>query len=732
MRKRACPGVWELVGDTSAKHGRDLFSRMMDASCPPDVHAVEEELRRQYRAVVGFIYIGATIIFGFACLNVRQNNLVAGGAQIISVGVVLAMLLVNRRGYPKVAAHVCVAMTTFTIFIGMWMGGGISAAAIVFLPMVPAVGLLSVGQGGGRAGAIQAVLVVVLVATLEKLGFAPRHDPPDKLFVKRVAESIVVVVQIWLVCYLFFRLKSEALVLLSEKRDELASLFDSMRQGVLAFGADGKVTGQHSHKAKQIFGRDVLHGAHVAELLFSGRPDFDLGRQEFDLWLESVFAAGEGELKEMLALAPDHCVVNEGAPEEQHLRLEFRPVLEQGALVRIMLLVTDESEQVRLKREADRQKALGERAIERMRRLAASGAHAFLETLRSAESRLGEIAYALDAAEKALTMAQVDLMFRAAHTIKGDARLYDLDHLVAAAERFEELLQQLRKDAVDRVLRMTPEALEAAKGLLTEASEAIVVARDKLVEASPIGAAILDQVSVRESDLRALRQQVMRLHMTLGEDASRLSEATSRLLARPFGASAAGLVDAVERWSLQQGKLASVQLVGKEIAVSPELHEVLPAVLGHLARNAVAHGIEPPEARAGQAKAERGTLTIACTHSDEGLVITVVDDGAGVASEQLARRATELGVIWDRERPFDLMFVDGLSTSSSVDALSGRGVGMSAVRSDLERVGYAIEAFSERGVGTRFTLRPARMRRHGTGEPENDGTRQPGRRSGSV
>jgi HPt (histidine-containing phosphotransfer) domain-containing protein len=704
---------------------------MVDRFCPPDVHVVEEELRRQYRAVVAFIYIGATIIFGFALLNVKHHNYLAGGVQMASVGVVLAMLLVNRAGHPKVSAHVCVAMTTLTIFIGMWMGGGMSAAAIVFLPMVPAVGLLSVGQGGGVAGVLQAVGVVALVATLEKLGFEPRHDPPDKLFVKRVAEAVVVVTQIWLVCYLFFRLKNEAFALLSGKRDELAGLFDSMRQGVLAFGADGRVTGQYSQQAKEIFRRDRLDGVQVAELLYRNRPSFDLGRQEFATWLESMFFAQGEELAELLELAPQRCIVAQDSEDEQHLRLEFRPLIAEQRLVRVMLLVSDETERVRLKREADRQKVAGERALERMRRLAAGGAHAFLEALRAAETRVGSIEQTLAGATSELSVSEIDLMFRAAHTIKGEARLYDLDALCALAERLEDLLAQLRTSAADGARTLAPQVLAEAKGLLGEARAAIVAARDKLVEASPIGGAILDQVTVSDTDLRALRQQVMRMHMTLGEDATRLSEVTSRLLSRPFGASVAGLVDAVDRWSVQQGKRAVLALVGREIAIPPELHEVLPGALGHLARNALVHGIEAPDDRLRVGKPERGNVTISCQSTRAGPVIVVADDGAGVDAAELERRATSRGLSWDQGQSFELMFVDGLSTAGTVDALSGRGVGMSAARSDLRRVGYEIEVTSERGVGTRFTLRP-RTAITPAGEPENDVTPQSERRSGSA
>ncbi len=685
----------------------DLVSRLSDPFCPPDLHQLPEEHQTQYRAVVAFIYVGAAIIFGFGLLNLRHGNRVAGAVQHASVAVVLAMLLANRRGHPRLAAHVCVAMTTITIFIGMWMGGGMSAAAVVFLPMIPAVGFLSVGQAGGLAGALQAIGIVALVAALEKLGFEPRHDPPDKLFVKRVAESITVVMQISLVCFFFFRLRRRAFRLLAKNRDELTQLFDGMRQGVLAFGPAGRVVGQCSNQAKSIFGRAELEDAEVIELLYRDVPAFDLGREQFVTWLESVFVADHEQLADMMELAPDHSVPSQGTPEERHLRLEFRPILNQGRLARVMLLVTDETEQVRLKREADAQRAAGQRALERMQRLAAGGAHGFLDTLRAAELRLAAIGETFRTACGKLSTGEIDVMFRAAHTVKGDARLYDLDALGSASEQLEELLQRLRSEALASGAVALDDQAARADLLLRDAQHAIASVRDQLVAASPIGDAILDQATVRHTDLRALRQQVTRMQRTLGEQVTPLFEVTARLLSRPFGESVAGLSEAVERWSAQQGKRASLQLAGKEIAVSPELHEVLPGVLGHLVRNAVVHGVEPPDERLRTGKGECGAVRITCESSPEGPRIVVEDDGAGIDVEGLKQRANALQLAWSEERPFELVFVDGLSTAPRVDALSGRGVGMSAVQAELRKVGYTVRTSSERALGTRFVLEPA-------------------------
>lgn len=94
-----------------------------------------------------------------------------------------------------------------------------------------------------------------------------------------------------------------------------------------------------------------------------------------------------------------------------------------------------------------------------------------------------------------------------------------------------------------------------------------------------------------------------------------------------------------------------------------------------------------------------------CEPSPTGPRIIVEDDGAGVDVNKLERAARALGITWDGA-PLELMFVDGLSTAAHVDVLSGRGVGMSAVRADLREIGYSVESTTH-AHGTRFVLAPS-------------------------
>jgi two-component system chemotaxis sensor kinase CheA len=692
------------------KPTRDLFALLIDPFVPPAVRAEGADLARQQRHMVAFNHIGFVIVFGFGLLNLRQDNTLAGLVEVLSAATMLAMLLVNRRGYPTPAAHVSLFVTALTIFIGMCTGGGMEAAAIVFLPMLPAIGLLCIGRSGGWAGVAEGVLIVGAVAILELMDVPLRHDSADKLFIKRVAEAVVVVVQIYVVCNVFFRLRNEAETQLSHKHDEMARLFHSLRQGVVAFGPDGRVAGRCSRQAEEIFKCDELEGKEVSALLFGDRPVYDMDKEHLATWLEMAFAPGRtfDELEELVRMAPDRCVLGAGAKGEQHLRLEFTPLWEGGELARVMMLVTDETTQVQLKREADVERAAHEDARVRMRRLAASGAHTFLDFLRSADDRLKTLAATFPAGGRSVQLAEIEVAFRTAHTIKGEARIYDLDQLSALMHDAEEHLHALRERALPGGSAPECERWTELRRQSTSAREAVDQARRDLVAASPVGDAILDQVTVRRRDLTVLRDWVASVRGAIGELIAPALEVVSRLNARPFGEAATGLEDGVQRWSAQQNKKAVLEIVGKEEAIGPELFEVLSGVLAHLTRNAVAHGIEHFGDRLRIGKPEVGHIRIACTHLHGAYEILVEDDGAGVNITALIERARELGVRVDVTDPLELIFVDGLSTAETVDALSGRGVGMSAVRSALAGVGYSVKVESQSGKGTRFALSPLR------------------------
>jgi two-component system chemotaxis sensor kinase CheA len=158
-------------------------------------------------------------------------------------------------------------------------------------------------------------------------------------------------------------------------------------------------------------------------------------------------------------------------------------------------------------------------------------------------------------------------------------------------------------------------------------------------------------------------------------------------------------------------KRIKVELEGEDVGVDRAVNEALRDVLLHLVRNIVDHGIESPAERVAAGKDPDGRLRISASHAGGGVHLEVSDDGRGIDPARLAARAVSAGLLTreaadalDVDHRFELMFLAGLSTKVEVTSVSGRGVGMDAVRANLDRVGGSITVASEVGRGTVFGI----------------------------
>jgi chemotaxis protein histidine kinase CheA/CheY-like chemotaxis protein len=153
------------------------------------------------------------------------------------------------------------------------------------------------------------------------------------------------------------------------------------------------------------------------------------------------------------------------------------------------------------------------------------------------------------------------------------------------------------------------------------------------------------------------------------------------------------------------GQLGKQVLLEVEAAdVEPKIIKVLRGPLTHLVRNAIDHGIEPPEERIRAGKGAAGSLRVVVCRAEDEIIIEVADDGRGIDRNALSAQAPAAGLIGDEEATA-LVFAPGLSTAREVTSVSGRGVGMDAVRTDIELIGGAVAIESRRGCGVKITMR---------------------------
>lgn len=158
------------------------------------------------------------------------------------------------------------------------------------------------------------------------------------------------------------------------------------------------------------------------------------------------------------------------------------------------------------------------------------------------------------------------------------------------------------------------------------------------------------------------------------------------------------------------GKRVNLEVEGEETELDRTLLEALSDPLTHLIRNAIDHGIEPPDERRQMGKPETGTIRLSAYQSEGRIYIEVRDDGRGINAERVRQKAIQLGWITENdhvseEALYEFLFQPGFSTAQQVSDLSGRGVGMDVVKRNVESLGGSISVQSKQGKGTRFLLR---------------------------
>lgn len=159
----------------------------------------------------------------------------------------------------------------------------------------------------------------------------------------------------------------------------------------------------------------------------------------------------------------------------------------------------------------------------------------------------------------------------------------------------------------------------------------------------------------------------------------------------------------------QQGKDIELILEGEGTRVDKAIIDEIGEPLVHLIRNSVDHGIEPPQQRVACGKTPTGTILLSASQESNQVVITIMDDGAGIDPARVRRKALERGILKGGESLTDreavqLIFSQGFSTSDAVTDMSGRGVGLDVVLKSIERLNGLVEVESVPGVGSKFII----------------------------
>ena len=238
-----------------------------------------------------------------------------------------------------------------------------------------------------------------------------------------------------------------------------------------------------------------------------------------------------------------------------------------------------------------------------------------------------------------------------------------------------------------------------------------------------VDVALLDRLMDLVGELVLARNQLLRL--TSAEQATTLAAASQRLnlvttelqegimkaRMQPIGNLWGKLPRIVRDLALACGKQVTIEMDGGETELDKTVVEAIRDPLTHLVRNAVDHGIEAPAARLAAGKPAEGRVGLRAWHEGGQVNLEISDDGSGIDVERVRRRAVDHGLVgrevaerMSERDAVDLIFLPGFSTADQVTNVSGRGVGMDVVRTNVERIGGRVDVRVLPGAGTTFRI----------------------------
>ena len=260
---------------------------------------------------------------------------------------------------------------------------------------------------------------------------------------------------------------------------------------------------------------------------------------------------------------------------------------------------------------------------------------------------------------------------------------------------------------LESLMNQAGELIVACDGVGAASAE-VAAMRDRVAEEQPPPSLDAARARWRELSKRldGLARFASTADRTLRHAAEGLADGVRQVRLLPFGQVCDGLDRVVRDLARAAGKEVALAVEGAEVELDRPVLDALREPLLHLVRNAVDHGIEAPDWREQAGKARTGTIAVVASLQGHGVEVAVSDDGRGVDAAAVRASATRqgIGVPDDEDVLLELLFTPGLSTAPIVTEVSGRGVGLDAVRSSTEAVGGCVGVESTPGAGTTVTL----------------------------
>lgn len=482
--------------------------------------------------------------------------------------------------------------------------------------------------------------------------------------------------------------------MVDEKTKEISDILNSIEQGIFTVNKDLSVNPQHSSKAEDIYEISDFETAKLNTLLHTSEDRIE----EFNQWLQLV--SQPRKLKrwnKYEELCPIHEFTKNVEGDERIIEINYRPIIEGEELAKLMVLSRDVTEERKIKAALEKTKRDQQLTLERVIGLInndKASLTTFFEGFEKAIEGLSEVDLS------AVSKDQIDELFRQVHTVKGNAGSFGFQEVTRVAGIAEDFLENAK--SIDEFNHEHKEELENAVELMTQELDGINSMKAKLFSDKD------DNMTVSRGQFQELLKSIQK---GMVKDIDEIYARLVKLDFNPFDSFCRKYSNIVKNYqTLGEKQVADLKIKNPETLIHRDIMKKFDMAIVHLVRNSLDHGLESDEERQAAGK-ETGCVSLELTTKNGHTKLIVEDNGKGIDPAIIAEKALEKKIIsqeefekLDDQEKIHLIFHAGFSSKNEVTELSGRGVGMDAVKSSIEEFGGTVEVDSVVGRGTKITL----------------------------
>ena len=472
-------------------------------------------------------------------------------------------------------------------------------------------------------------------------------------------------------------------IALNERSGKIAVLLNNADQGFLSFGEDLIIDTEYSKECDNIFKQDIA-GKNIAELLYK-----DNTKKEF--FIQTLMSLlkedNQRKIKTIISLLQSEFIINKKAISVKYKIIDNK---------KYMLIFTDITANKILQKKIDREKNILKMIV-----AVVTDSEEFFE-LYDEFNEFIKIKDSLVDIQKTPLHNTTEL-YRTIHTFKGLFAQKEMNQVVSNLHNIECEISQMLSDPNSNNERL--------QTLFKNSELDQALKKDTDVIKDILGSDFFDKkgkVTVKEETLSQIEQKIIHIankHNDFSEYEPVVNDIKSlknRTLLSMFG-TYSKLTDQLSQ-RLGKSIYPLNIVVDKELKAGSEIRPFIKSLV-HLFRNCIDHGIETMDERCEIGKDEIGTVSCTINKIKENLHIVIADDGAGIDIDKLKKSASKLGIEtsdMSEEDIYKLIFNDNLSTKDTVTDVSGRGVGMAAIKDECDKLNGIIRIKSQKNVGTTF------------------------------